>query len=127
MKGTAITTMALIGAGDIRSHIARLAVANDKSVMISNSPGPKTLRALVVELGAQSLRGEGGRPCRGYSTAGELPRRAGRASCRPDRDRRQRHLLGPLIQHHTCLAFPMVTKTRTVEQKYAGSLKTTSC
>jgi predicted dinucleotide-binding enzyme len=41
----------LIGAGHIGSQIARLAVANDYDVVVSNSRGPETLSALVAELG----------------------------------------------------------------------------
>src|SRR5207247_731012 len=44
-------TIGIIGAGHIGSQIARLAVANDYNVVISNSRGPSTLSALVAELG----------------------------------------------------------------------------
>jgi predicted dinucleotide-binding enzyme len=44
-------TIGLIGAGNIGSQVARLAVANGYSVVISNSRGPETLSALVAELG----------------------------------------------------------------------------
>jgi predicted dinucleotide-binding enzyme len=44
-------TIGLIGAGHIGSQVARLAVANGHSVVISNSRGPETLDALVAELG----------------------------------------------------------------------------
>src|SRR3989454_2887440 len=44
-------TIGIIGAGHIGSQIARLAVANDYNVVISNSRGPDTLSALVAELG----------------------------------------------------------------------------
>jgi len=44
-------TIGLIGAGHIGSQVARLAVANGYDVVISNSRGPETLRALVAELG----------------------------------------------------------------------------
>src|SRR5213596_1850291 len=44
-------TIGMIGAGHIGSQIARLAVANDYNVVISNSRGPSTLSALVAELG----------------------------------------------------------------------------
>ena len=54
MKGTAITTIGLIGAGHIGSQIARLAVANGYDVVISNSRGPETLSALVAELGSRA-------------------------------------------------------------------------
>ena len=46
-----MTTIGLIGAGHIGSQIARLAVANGYSVVISNSRGPETLATLVAELG----------------------------------------------------------------------------
>jgi hypothetical protein len=46
-----MTTIGLIGAGHIGSQIARLAVANNYNVVISNSRGPETLSALVAELG----------------------------------------------------------------------------
>jgi predicted dinucleotide-binding enzyme len=44
-------TIGLIGAGHIGSQVARLAVANGYSVVISNSRGPETLATLVAELG----------------------------------------------------------------------------
>jgi len=47
-------TIGLIGAGHIGSQIARLAVANDYDVVISNSRGPGTLSALVAELGPRA-------------------------------------------------------------------------
>src|ERR671918_1959078 len=46
-----MTTIGLIGAGKIGSQLARLAVAHGYDVVISNSRGPETLRALVAELG----------------------------------------------------------------------------
>jgi len=48
-----MATIGLIGAGHIGSQIARLAVANGYSVVISNSRGPDSLSALVKELGTQ--------------------------------------------------------------------------
>jgi len=54
MKGTAIRTIGIIGAGRIGSQIARLAVANGYDVVISNSREPETLSALVAELGARA-------------------------------------------------------------------------
>jgi hypothetical protein len=54
MKGTAIKTIGLIGAGHIGSQLARLAVANGYDVVISNSRGPDTLSALVAELGPRA-------------------------------------------------------------------------
>jgi len=47
-------TIGIIGAGHIGSQIARLAVANDYNVVISNSRGPSTLSALVAELGPRA-------------------------------------------------------------------------
>lgn len=46
-----MTTIGLIGAGHIGSQIARLAVANNYNVVISNSRGPQSLSGLVAELG----------------------------------------------------------------------------
>jgi 8-hydroxy-5-deazaflavin:NADPH oxidoreductase len=47
----AVATVGLIGAGNIGSQLARLAVAHGYDVVISNSRGPETLTALVAELG----------------------------------------------------------------------------
>jgi predicted dinucleotide-binding enzyme len=49
-----MTTIGIVGAGHIGSQIARLAVANDYNVVISNSRGPETLSALIAELGAKA-------------------------------------------------------------------------
>ncbi|MGN6126683.1 MAG: NADPH-dependent F420 reductase [Humibacter sp.] len=46
-----MTTIGLIGAGNIGSQIARQAVANGYDVVVSNSRGPETLAELVAELG----------------------------------------------------------------------------
>jgi predicted dinucleotide-binding enzyme len=46
-----MTTIGFIGAGQIGSQVARLAVAHGYSVVISNSRGPDTLFSLVGELG----------------------------------------------------------------------------
>lgn len=46
-----MTTIGLIGAGHIGSAIARAAVAQGYTVVISNSRGPETLASLVEELG----------------------------------------------------------------------------
>lgn len=54
MKSTAVTTIGLIGAGNIGSQLARLAVANGYDVVISNSRGPETLSPLVAELGPKA-------------------------------------------------------------------------
>jgi 8-hydroxy-5-deazaflavin:NADPH oxidoreductase len=50
----AMATVGLIGAGNIGSQLARLAVANGYDVVISNSRGPETLTALVAELGPRA-------------------------------------------------------------------------
>lgn len=49
-----IKTIGLIGAGNIGSQLARLAVANGYDVVLSNSRGPETLAALVAELGTKA-------------------------------------------------------------------------
>ncbi len=47
-------TIGLIGAGNIGSQIARLAVKNGHDVVISNSRGPETLAPLAAELGPRA-------------------------------------------------------------------------
>ncbi len=47
-------TIGLIGAGHIGSQIARLAVASNYNVVVSNSRGPETLADLVAELGPRA-------------------------------------------------------------------------
>jgi predicted dinucleotide-binding enzyme len=49
-----VKTIGLIGAGNIGSQLARLAVAHGYNVVISNSRGPETLSALVKELGPKA-------------------------------------------------------------------------
>lgn len=49
-----MTTLGIIGAGNIGSQLARLAVANGYDVVVSNSRGPETLAALVAELGPRA-------------------------------------------------------------------------
>jgi len=49
-----MTTIGLIGAGNIGSTVARLAVAAGHDVILSNSPGPETLADLVAELGPRA-------------------------------------------------------------------------
>jgi 8-hydroxy-5-deazaflavin:NADPH oxidoreductase len=49
-----MATIGLIGAGHVGSQIARLAVASDHNILISNSRGPETLLALVAELGPRT-------------------------------------------------------------------------
>ncbi|WP_022901646.1 NADPH-dependent F420 reductase [Humibacter albus] len=46
-----MTTIGLIGAGNIGSQIARQAVRHGYDVVVSNSRGPETLADLVAELG----------------------------------------------------------------------------
>jgi 8-hydroxy-5-deazaflavin:NADPH oxidoreductase len=54
MKNPVVKTIGLIGAGNIGSQIARLAVKNNYNVVVSNSRGPETLSALVAELGPRA-------------------------------------------------------------------------
>ena len=49
-----MATIGLIGAGQIGSQLARLAVAHGYNVVISNSRGPETLTPLVAELGPRA-------------------------------------------------------------------------
>jgi predicted dinucleotide-binding enzyme len=49
-----MATLGLIGAGRIGSQIARLAIANEYDVVLSNSRGPETLAGLVAELGPRA-------------------------------------------------------------------------
>ena len=49
-----VTTLGLIGSGNIGSTVARLAVAAGYDVVLSNSRGPETLRDLVEELGPKA-------------------------------------------------------------------------
>lgn len=46
-----MTTIGIIGAGNIGSQLARLAVQHGHQVVIANSRGPETLTELVAELG----------------------------------------------------------------------------
>nr|BFE73362.1 hypothetical protein GCM10020092_066630 [Actinoplanes digitatis] len=52
-----MTTIGLIGSGNIGSTVARLAVAAGYDVVLSNSRGPETLRDLVAELGPRARAG----------------------------------------------------------------------
>ena len=49
-----MATIGFIGAGNIGSQLARLAVAHGYDVVISNSHGPETLTALITELGPKA-------------------------------------------------------------------------
>ena len=51
---TSMATIGFIGAGNIGSQLARLAVAHGYDVVISNSRGPETLTALITELGPKA-------------------------------------------------------------------------
>ena len=46
-----MTTIGFIGAGNIGSRVARVAIADGYEVVLSNSRGPQTLAELVAELG----------------------------------------------------------------------------
>lgn len=46
-----MTTIGIIGAGEVGSQIARAAIASGYRVVIANSRGPETLQGLVAELG----------------------------------------------------------------------------
>ncbi|MFI7376014.1 NADPH-dependent F420 reductase [Actinoplanes sp. NPDC049668] len=63
-----MTTIGLIGSGNIGSTVARLAVAAGYDVVLSNSRGPETLRDLVAELGP---RARAGTPAQA-ATAGDI-------------------------------------------------------
>ncbi|WBB67230.1 NADPH-dependent F420 reductase [Micromonospora sp. WMMD812] len=52
-----MTTLGLIGSGNIGGTLARLAVAAGYDVVLSNSRGPETLRDLVEELGPRARAG----------------------------------------------------------------------
>ena len=54
MTVSGVNTIGLIGAGNIGSQLARLAVANGYDVVVSNSRGPETLQGLVTELGGNA-------------------------------------------------------------------------
>jgi 8-hydroxy-5-deazaflavin:NADPH oxidoreductase len=46
-----MTTVGIIGAGEVGSNLARAAIASGYDVVIANSRGPETLAGLVEELG----------------------------------------------------------------------------
>ncbi|MDT9592531.1 NADPH-dependent F420 reductase [Nocardioides zeae] len=52
-----MTTLGLIGAGNIGSTLARLAVAAGYDVVLSNSRGPETLVDLVADIGGKARPG----------------------------------------------------------------------
>ena len=49
-----MTIIGIIGAGEVGSQIARAALANGHEIVIANSRGPETLKALVAELGPRA-------------------------------------------------------------------------
>jgi predicted dinucleotide-binding enzyme len=49
-----LQTIGIIGAGNIGSQVARLAIAANYNVVISNSRGPETLAKLVADLGPKA-------------------------------------------------------------------------
>jgi predicted dinucleotide-binding enzyme len=63
-----VTTIGLIGSGNIGSTVARLAVAAGHDVVLSNSRGPETLTELVDELGPHARAATAAEA----ATAGEL-------------------------------------------------------
>ena len=83
--GTGMTTIGLIGAGNIGQAVARLALDHGYDVVLSNSRGPETLTDLVAGLGehAQADTSEGAadarRPRRGDGAVQGLPGRPGRS------------------------------------------------
>lgn len=52
-----MTTIGIIGSGNIGSNVARAAVAKGYDVVISNSRGPDSLQGLVSELGKHARAG----------------------------------------------------------------------
>jgi len=52
-----MTTIGLIGSGNIGTAIARQAIANGYDVVLSNRRGPETLAGLVAELGPRARAG----------------------------------------------------------------------
>lgn len=57
MVAAPMTTIGIIGAGNIGSQVARKAVESGYDVVISNSRGPETLTDLVAELGPRATAG----------------------------------------------------------------------
>lgn len=52
-----MTTLGIIGSGNIGTAVARLAVASGMDVVMANSRGPESLQDLVAELGAHASAG----------------------------------------------------------------------
>jgi predicted dinucleotide-binding enzyme len=49
-----MTTIGIIGSGNIGSSVARAAIAHDYDVVIANSRGPESLQDLIAELGPRA-------------------------------------------------------------------------
>ncbi len=49
-----MTTIGILGSGEVGSQLARAAIAHGYEVVIANSRGPETLEGLVEELGPQA-------------------------------------------------------------------------
>ena len=64
----AMTTVGIIGSGNIGSTVARLAVDAGYEVVLSNSRGPETLAELVANLGPKAHAAA----TEGAATAGDL-------------------------------------------------------
>jgi predicted dinucleotide-binding enzyme len=52
-----VTTIGIIGAGEVGSQLARAAIGNGYQVVLANSRGPETLAGLVAELGPAARAG----------------------------------------------------------------------
>ena len=52
-----MTTIGIIGAGEVGNHIARAAIASGYRVVIANSRGPETLTKMIEELGPHAQAG----------------------------------------------------------------------
>ncbi|MFC9661250.1 NADPH-dependent F420 reductase [Nocardia sp. NPDC127606] len=63
-----MTTIGIIGAGEVGSQIARAAIANGYDVVIANSRGPETLEDLIGQLGPSARAATAA----GAATAGEF-------------------------------------------------------
>jgi 8-hydroxy-5-deazaflavin:NADPH oxidoreductase len=46
-----VTTIGIIGAGEVGSQLARAAIASGYTIVIANSRGPETLKDLIADLG----------------------------------------------------------------------------
>jgi predicted dinucleotide-binding enzyme len=52
-----VTTIGIIGAGEVGSQLARAAIASGYQVVLANSRGPETLAGLVADLGPAARAG----------------------------------------------------------------------